>query len=802
MQFSFRNRVGELEALAKFASDAGTSPDLRIAVVHGGEGVGKTSLINKSIDEYFDDQVLKVIVTFNPYRSYESGAFLRKIAHEIHQALSQIGAYYILESFLLSMKAEPVMARIASAGGLDLIKSIPGLGAAAKELTESIKDTAKLKDFFIAPATTKDLDLFLNYIIYVAKSRHICIHIKNFQVIDEFSLSSIEDYSGCLSNISMIAECTESPSDLFQDGQKFKRLRYVFDKLEIIEVKPLPLELLYDQIISRPSALFSLIAKSYQAEAGNLKDIERLLSVPSEASKELSISSINTGLLKSLPRGQLITLMLLCLNDGVLRSGMLSLLLRKAAPEYRLEYSELRAGALSQFVSLDDEICALDHDSTIGRLLMNDDFQFERQYAAHLLRVSLFEATSDIRKFSLQDLLQYIRLSILCNDADAVSSALDIVDSLFTADSGLEDVIETTITFLEKLTKINEQHSDIIAKKLVRILFRHNLLSKVTLITERIADRGRDELYYHVVALLSSVNLVGANNWLAIAENRFLGESPNPPQGERLLFTLLRVWYLRLIGDIEAAISLYRSIAIDAIEDMEQKATALRYAEIADIDDAAPRLLRARDIAESLPLRDLANDIELALSLEKAESGRITEAREALAAVALRVERKSFFFRYSVLNNALACDVLDGVSASSTELEGLRRWISDPFDRLIVENNIMLGNILRSEHDSAHQKALVIEALIDISSNMEKNIVKISYLNLSYAYGILGNAGKADYYWSRMSETKTAVDLNYWRTISDCRDREVYAKASPRPFFPPLMTNWFIDPDIFLRPRL
>jgi tetratricopeptide (TPR) repeat protein/tRNA A37 threonylcarbamoyladenosine biosynthesis protein TsaE len=803
MQFSFTNRVNELRNLAKFCSACDASKSVSIAVIYGAEGVGKSTLVRKSIDEYIDDDHVHVSLNFNPYRSYESGAYIKKIAKELAQLHQKEGNPFSLEEFLAKGRSGHLVRRVAESIGMDLAGMVPGLSGPMKEIKATAQEISILKNAIFSTGNSETAELAAAYVGHVSQGRKTIIHIQNFQNIDQSSLDTIEDNVHKFQNMILFLEWTEVVGKKYEEDSISKRLKYAAPFIFSVEVKKLPIECLYEQIIANQQILFPIIANSYNKESGNLRDIERLFSVDGGKNINLSIDRANIENLKALPRARLVFLMLICLSHGYATFDFIEKAIEESAPEVRALIECERNSVSDTYVTKVGDYLRIDHDSTIRRLMNLPDFEFERQYSAQILQKNLISTHRSVEKMDPPTLLQYMQLSTICNDVGAMSEALEEIESKFGNALFPPDILRQIIEFSLRVTKMDVPAYSPLLMNIVRLLFGNNLLIDCVPITQHLVRGGGLSIFYHITCLLSSLQLIAADHWLSILENQIcLNEIQtweSETYAQQVLTSLLRVWYLRLTGDVGKSVALYKQIEPDISVSKYIRAVYYRYCEIANHEEAIIYLEKAYELALEAGNRCLQNEIKLSMAMYHAESDEVTKAKNLIEEIEASGVNCGFLHKYALENDKVVCCLLESNKPTLDVLKSYRMNVVDPFDKTIIENNIMLGELAAGNTAKAQLNAAKAIGTVESSKFLEPNITRITYINASYVCLQSGEAEDALRYWELSKSIQTKVDEQYWNKVFSFSSPQECHRQFGCFTFPPFMTNWNIDPSIFLK---
>lgn len=336
----------------------------------------------------------------------------------------------------------------------------------------------------------------------------------------------------------------------------------------------------------------------------------------------------------------------------------------------------------------------------------------------------------------------------------------------------------------------------------MHILFKNNLIVDCIPITQHLAKTGGVAIYYHITSLLSGLQLMAANQWLCALETQQNSPSKKGDASENyencILTSLLRVWYLRLVGDLEKSQSLYEKVEPNRSASTYIKAIYYRYCEIANHRDATTYLEKALSLAVEIDDMCLQNEIKLALAMYHAESEEIETALKLIEEIKCSGQICGFLHMYALENDRVVCSILKHEPVSLDVLKEYRMNIVDPFDKLIIENNIMLGELDNGNIAKAQFHAAKSIGIVEACNFIEPNIVRITYINASYVFLQCGDNDESERFWRAANGISSSVDVDYWKRLFICRGPRECEKKIGFYAFPPFMTNWNIDPSTFL----
>ena len=709
----------------------------------------------------------------------------------------QMGHKSTFEEFLIENQTDLTIFNVAKSVGLDLANKLPGVGGVQKKIEQHAHNISALTNKFFSLSGNETAELFARYLAYISKNFHICIHVTNFQRVDDLSLNLIEDYVEQLNSLSFVFEVT-CFDEGFREAELSRRLEYFIPKLCYIAVPPIDVSELLDQIIGRPETVASLIAKSFSGGNGNLRDLERLMSSSSPEDQSFSIEQANSAMLLSRPRNEKILLCLVGLSDGLLSDEDLKeVVVDEPVALRQLLYGVLEGHHLLDYTKQAGERLIADHDSTLRRLLEQQEIAFERKYAAKLLRDWTLKTREPVHTLSIDECLRLLQLSVTCDDGDMIVALLRNIEKRFSQKSGFASVIDSFVEFANQLAiRAPERYAPLLSAT-SDILLRNNLLSNATYVTSAMAGSDIKGLVCHVMALLSALDLISAHEYLNKLEKQAASSEATTPQ--RIFAVLLRVWWHRLRGELDKAKLAYISVDPSDLDKPELKAVYLRYAEICDLEEAERYLAEADRLVDSQKNLQLSIETKLALSLYTGEGGNPAEALKILTFAQPVFDQLAFFHRYAIINNRLASENLLQRPESQTALAELSVGIADPFDHVIVENNLLIAEILSGDMKKASQRSFKLSGMIEFTAKLESNILKISYLNLASYHAIIGNKSKSAEMWIAQSQIPITVDDWFWGKVGLFQDADAFVAENHVPFFPPYMTNWSIDLDILTK---
>jgi tetratricopeptide (TPR) repeat protein len=389
----------------------------------------------------------------------------------------------------------------------------------------------------------------------------------------------------------------------------------------------------------------------------------------------------------------------------------------------------------------------------------------------------------------------------IAHNLEGVENVLVTIEKRFSEQRCPVELISEILAYAKKITDIKlDAHKNLLIK-ITKILSKHSLLSDAVFITQSLAGEESSIIYYHITALLSTFQLISADHWLTILETQTSNNDRDIDREyahERILIRLLRIWYYRLCGDMTRARRLYDSIEPDMISDKVIRVMYLRYCEIAGSKDAINQLEKALSLSVTLENGCLTQEINLALSMYYGENGDTDKALNLIKEVEEKGVLCGFIIRYASENNFVVTKILKRQAVELRTLREYRKVVLDPFDRLIIDNNLMIAEALSGKINVALLHSAKIAGMTESGNSIEPNIKKISYLNISYVHLMADEPQEAEAYWEAARRIESSVDAEHWSNLFSYGNiHECYAHNRDF-FFPPFMTNWNISTDIFL----
>lgn len=748
--------------------------------VRAPSGVGKTTLVSQCLGARRLYPVIEADLGASVAQS-DRGELVYQLAHQLNE-LGEHAQCPTLRDWVLNFNKREFLAKICK----EFAKDIQNYTGKKSEAADRIwRIVFKQGEYSNAPTLGRVPDdqfqLAKGYVSACARSTSLCFRILNAHRIDADSLdlcAQVACRDGRTRTL-FILECSENGSGDADIAPIRERLARAGIRVETLLVEPMDFTEIADAYGVADTELRDAAQQRFYDKSGNLRDLkdflkcrleklryERKTRPENNVDRSPPSSDGTAGLIGFASRSAQLAVAVIALNGG--RAKLL--FLESVLANHPLMSASDIDHVLKQLDRLDiagrkwDE-AEIRHDSISVQLLEKTEFRTVTLQAARSM-ITWFERqlstllTDDWNRIGILGKLVF--LYAFTNDPAGVRSVLpDLGDSALriTRPTHAREAVSPVLRLLDG--RLPQRDSDALRTMLAPILYDCRLYEDALTLIENIRHSGPDSALLYAATL----NRLDRHDE-AIAECDRIRQAPAFAETHRVRATIISLYAHRSNVQFDEALSLFRHLMSMDVVDPLDKALALRTAEVVlRIDKSiaylvqARRLLRGRDnMLEGFTCVDLGM-----------QHGRLGRSRAALAYCTAADKRLKVApaQRFGSINNRAAIRLQLGIADEDTmaDLEHVKEVAPIDFDQLAAENNLVIAQAVRFDHEKALAGCERIRERLASWPNPDKSLLAMLYYNMSWAMRKVGNDQWAHEYGKYHSDY-SGKDVGRWRVAN------------------------------------
>ncbi|MCT7568085.1 hypothetical protein [Aliarcobacter butzleri] len=780
--------VNRYTILNFFSKDIDNNLGKSASIIYSKSGIGKSRLCEEILKDV-KNSLAKVKVSINNSKvDYsQDGFYIKQIAKEINKNSSSINSISMEE--FLQMDAEKdtneLMYKIANdyMEKSSVLKNVKDV--ISKFFSIGNFNSNKIFDSNLA----ESIKLSYKYIEYCCKNNYFIINIENIQNIDITSLELLVKLTSKTEKLYLLLEYTilSNKNSLILDELQNSLSQVTNLKIEAKELEQLNENELIKLLESNNDLLKQYIKTSYAKWDGNLRPFVNLhYNLPSSqeeiknfiSNSNNTINNIVINDILGLNSKEIFLLIFIAIHGDSVELNLINQIHNINITtdisnifDFELELNKL---VEKRFLAEYNKSYMINDDTILDILLNFRNFSSKKILATQLWLAIYTQIYNNENHYFISKsalIFNILNFSVQLQEEQNILKYLNELMFLFRNSTPIwvKDWIQKILDSIKNST--NEYINNLIIIRLSEITQNLSLYDTSYSLVSSI--KSQDDNLLLIKAILLENNSK-PNEALDIIDAIFEKENLNTRL--YLVCKINQISSLRSINDYKKAEKLFKKLLDnDEYKNYLEFGFVLRLAgTIFDSRKALPFVIQSIEHFHSYnaQIQELHSRIELSVMYIYNKDFEL--AREQLD-IASKISQENFIENYIIANNLAIVNLYQNKDISNTYIM-LKKCLSvvqTPFDKLALHINLLISaNCLNLDEELILNLCTTIDELCLLDNISDKEIKRISYLNLMFSSKKLGNEEKFNIYKNRFQNiivpgNKYELDRKFRMLIND-----------------------------------